>query len=159
LYSIIPRRYHTQYTNANVWLRGASRSTKSTILRCGTGRSIKHTYCSSAERSSSDQVDSTVRWPSGLRRQLKVLHICNSLVRKGVGSNPTLINIYFVFCNCISEPGIDFLCGYDPTNLDFAVERLIYNDTSAKAPSAASVEVSYSSCAQVCVWLASTVPI
>jgi hypothetical protein len=34
------------------------------------------------------------RWPSGLRRQLKVNP--NSLVRKGVGSNPTLVNISFV---------------------------------------------------------------
>jgi hypothetical protein len=31
------------------------------------------------------------RWPSGLRRQLKVNP--NTLVRKGVGSNPTLVNI------------------------------------------------------------------
>jgi hypothetical protein len=36
-----------------------------------------------------------VRWPSGLRRQLKVNP--NTLVRKGVGSNPTLINIFFAF--------------------------------------------------------------
>ena len=38
------------------------------------------------------------RWPSGLRRQLKV--IPDSLVRKGVGSNPTLVNISFVSVFC-----------------------------------------------------------
>ena len=31
-----------------------------------------------------------VRWPSGLRRQTK------DLVRKGVGSNPTLITTFFI---------------------------------------------------------------
>ncbi|KAI0737226.1 hypothetical protein C8Q80DRAFT_1214298, partial [Daedaleopsis nitida] len=36
-----------------------------------------------------------VRWPSGLRRQTKVYHHCLlNLVRKGVGSNPTLINVF-----------------------------------------------------------------
>ena len=42
-----------------------------------------------------------VRWPSGLRRQLKVIPFVvhqQPLVRKGVGSNPTLINISFAFC-------------------------------------------------------------
>jgi hypothetical protein len=34
---------------------------------------------------------SQVRWPSGLRRQTK------DLVRKGVGSNPTLIIVLSVF--------------------------------------------------------------
>ena len=49
----------------------------------------------------------TARWPSGLRRQLKEpgykprIHSyapsrCNSLVRKGVGSNPTLVNPFAV---------------------------------------------------------------
>jgi hypothetical protein len=33
------------------------------------------------------------RWPSGLRRQLKVNP--DTLVRKGVGSNPTLVTISF----------------------------------------------------------------
>ena len=35
----------------------------------------------------------TVRWPSGLRRQTKAYVIQAYLVRKGVGSNPTLINL------------------------------------------------------------------
>jgi hypothetical protein len=50
---------------------------------------------------SSNQLDSTDRWPSGLRRQLKVIssgYASVSLVRKGVGSNPTLFNISFAFC-------------------------------------------------------------
>ncbi|RMX62334.1 hypothetical protein DD238_008495 [Peronospora effusa] len=34
-------------------------------------------------------MDSVVNWPSGLRRQFK------ALVRKGVGSNPTLANSFF----------------------------------------------------------------
>jgi hypothetical protein len=38
------------------------------------------------------------RWPSGLRRQLKVVSTSNSLVRKGVGSNPTLVNIVLLIC-------------------------------------------------------------
>jgi hypothetical protein len=46
------------------------------------------------------------RWPSGLRRQLKVVSTSNSLVRKGVGSNPTLVNIFFCFfaiCTSLSR--------------------------------------------------------
>jgi hypothetical protein len=41
------------------------------------------------------------RWPSGLRRQLKVIssgYASKSLVRKGVGSNPTLFTISFAVC-------------------------------------------------------------
>jgi hypothetical protein len=50
---------------------------------------------------SSKKFDSSDRWPSGLRRQLKVIsseYTSVSLVRKGVGSNPTLFNIFFAFC-------------------------------------------------------------
>lgn len=36
--------------------------------------------------------DTMVRWPSGLRRQTKAY--ISYLVRKGVGSNPTLIMIF-----------------------------------------------------------------
>ena len=38
----------------------------------------------------------TVKWPSGLRRQIK------ALVRKGVGSNPTFIKslFFFAFAGC-----------------------------------------------------------
>jgi hypothetical protein len=51
-----------------------------------------------AQGASSNRLDSTDRWPSGLRRQLKVVffgYTSVSLVRKGVGSNPTLFNIFF----------------------------------------------------------------
>jgi hypothetical protein len=41
------------------------------------------------------------RWPSGLRRQLKVNP--NTLVRKGVGSNPTLVTIVLPV-RCIPLP-------------------------------------------------------
>ena len=47
----------------------------------------------------------SVRWPSGLRRQLKVLR--NSLVRKGVGSNPTLIIILLPLCLTICFVGVN----------------------------------------------------
>jgi hypothetical protein len=49
---------------------------------------------------SSSQPDSMDRWPSGLRRQLKVISsgcVSESLVRKGVGSNPTLFNMFLLF--------------------------------------------------------------
>ena len=41
-----------------------------------------------------------VRWPSGLRRQTKACNMRVHLVRKGVGSNPTLIK---AFCGYHSE--------------------------------------------------------
>jgi hypothetical protein len=52
------------------------------------------------------------RWPSGLRRQIK------ALVRKGVGSNPTLVRISFSLCmyiqytlqNNLNFYLLDFIC-------------------------------------------------
>ena len=45
-----------------------------------------------------------VRWPSGLRRQTKAY--VSNLVRKGVGSNPTLIIYFHPFSNTLVVPNL-----------------------------------------------------
>ena len=70
-------------------------------------RYISHSRLSSHRKELQASPHLTARWPSGLRRQLKepeckpCVHSyassrCNSLVRKGVGSNPTLVNPFAV---------------------------------------------------------------
>ena len=49
------------------------------------------------------------RWPSGLRRQLKEMSASPTLVRKGVGSNPTLVNIFFAFVSAMTDRQTDTL--------------------------------------------------
>ena len=64
----------------------------SASFRCPTNSDIRTDKGNAEqfERNVRQGTATKVRWPSGLRRQLK------ALVRKGVGSNPTLI-ILFVF--------------------------------------------------------------
>ena len=53
--------------------------------------SLCHNRCDSA-KNAIDKFNQEIAWPSGLRRQLK------ALVRKGVGSNPTAVILYFFQC-------------------------------------------------------------
>jgi hypothetical protein len=52
---------------------------------------VRHLFTYSALMKQATLSISKVRWPSGLRRQTK------DLVRKGVGSNPTLITLFVIF--------------------------------------------------------------
>jgi hypothetical protein len=62
---------------------------------------------------------STARWPSGLRRQLKVNP--NTLVRKGVGSNPTLVTILFASLYHYLEGGGEGGGGMGRKNRDLVI--------------------------------------
>ena len=61
---------HTHQPYATTWLTGAQHSRRQSDMK--TDRlTPQRTYSSPPPDQSSNQLDSTVRWPSGLRRQLK----------------------------------------------------------------------------------------
>ena len=66
---------------------------KSAKFRCPTNSDIKTDkgIAEQFERNVGQGTVTEVTWPSGLRRQLK------ALVRKGVGSNPTVIILFAFF--------------------------------------------------------------